>query len=156
MSSAYDFRTDRLKILSSCCKGRALPMLRASNLPSSCRQSTAMAQITYLNNVVLKNILRENLKKEPKETRDGGGMLALPQSQCWFPWTMSFYSTSFITKACLTYDLYKTDGKLSETVWSSPIHVTGVIFQQTPPHINVVTYSTVAWNSTFRFHKTTW
>lgn len=102
MSSAYDFRTDRLKILSSCCKGRALPMLRASNLPSSCRQSTAMVQITYLNNVVLKNILRENLKKEPKETRDGGGMLALPQSQCWFPWTMSFYSTSFITKACLS------------------------------------------------------
>lgn len=71
-----------------------------------------MAQ--YVLNLILKNILRETLKKEPEETRDGGGMLALPRSRCWFPCTMIFYSTSFITKACLAYDLYRTDGKLSE------------------------------------------
>lgn len=92
------------KTLSNWCRGKALPMLRASKLPSSCLQNTAKTQSTYI--IYYSRIFSEKLQRKSQKRwwkHDRSPLMTLQNHI--FPWNMGFYWISFTTKVCLVHDV---------------------------------------------------
>lgn len=132
------------KILSNCCEGKALPMLTEANY------------LHAFSRMFLEKLQGRNQKRQ--------GMV-----EAW--WYSSDDILGFhglhasIQPLLLPKPVWCTISRIqqqavrrlnSETVWLSPIRFTDAISWQTPPHVNMAIYSTIAWSSIFQFHKSTW
>lgn len=147
------------KTLSNWCKGKALPMLRARKLSSSCLQNTAMAQSTYI--IYYSRLFSEKLwrKSQKRWWRHDSNPLMTPQISMDYEFLLDLFYYRSLSSAWSLEDRQQADRRLkSEMAQLSSIHITGVNSQHTSPHGNIAINSIGAWSSSssFQFLKSVW